>query len=650
MKQSIQQHISSILFVLITFPVISQINVNTNISIEQAVKNLEGEGTVIENVEYSYPGFGTPIGTFNDFSGDLGFSNGLLMTTGDASLAPGPATTSDGLGNPIGLASVTLSNTSQFFPLLEEIETTNYDLYDVVVVEFDITVAGSELLFNYVFASEEYPQYTPYSDPSEFGDYNDVFGLFISGPGITGTENLAIVPGTEDEAVSVNSINHVDHNNLYRGYDLRFDDEYGTFRNADPELLTYGGYTFPLEARANVIPCQTYHITLAIADVQDELWDSGVFIEGESFTSIPAPGLAEEFQFPQYDYVIRGCNALELNFFRPEGIPSDRRIDFLVEIGGDAVSGTDYVSDITEVDTLSFAPGVDTISYDLEALEREQLTGPLTVNIDLYSTCDILSNRVFTRTITIEDFFRYEIDTTHTVCKGEAVFLNNPEPPPYFVYDWGDSEGLSCTDCSSPTAQPTEDVTYEYSIIDTISGCKTDGDISFDVVSPDAYFEASPIEELTTLDWQFDNQSENSHTYSWDFGDGNFTEEENPTHTYDFENLDEPQSYTITLSAYSYSPKCKDTYDTTIVIDNPLFIPNIITPNKDDANDEFIIKGLQEGLWTFRVFNRWGDLVYEDNSYSNDWSAKGLSDGTYYFELVSPGEERQYNGWVKVVH
>lgn len=639
--QNIYRYFSGLLFVLFTLPVFSQINVNTDISIIELVESLEGEGTIIENVEYSFPGSGTPIGSFNDFSGDLGFSNGLLMTTGDANLAPGPAGT-----NPNEVASVGLSGPMNY-PLLEEIEETNYDLYDVVVVEFDITVAGHELLFNYVFASEEYPQYTPYST---LGDYNDVFGLFISGPGITGIQNLAIVPGTQNQAVSVNSINHVDNNNLYRGYDLSpIDDQYGEFQNGSPELLKYGGYTFPLEARADVLPCETYHITLAIADVKDSLWDSGVFIEGESFTSIPAPGLTEDFEFPQYDYVIRGCNALDLKFSRPEGIPSDREIEFLVEIGGSAEPETDYESDIIDLDTLRFPEGVDTVSFPLQALEREELTGPLTVDIDLYSTCDLLTNRVFSRTITIEDFFRYEIDTMHTVCKGEAVFLNNPEPPPYFVYDWGGAEGLSCNDCSSPTAQPQEDITYEYAIIDTISGCETNGQIHFDVVTPIPYFQASQIEELTTLDWQFDNQSQNSHTYSWDFGDGGSSTEENPNHTYGFENLDEPKPYTIELTAYTFEPKCEATYDTTIIIDNPLFIPNIITPNDDGFNDDFVIRGLQEGLWTFRVFNRWGERVYEDKAYSNDWSARGLSDGMYYFELVSPNEQREYKGWVKVI-
>ena len=57
---------------------------------------------------------------------------------------------------------------------------------DCAVIEFDVIVSADALAFNYVFASSEYAAYT-------CSNYNDAFGLFVSGPGISGPyENDAI--------------------------------------------------------------------------------------------------------------------------------------------------------------------------------------------------------------------------------------------------------------------------------------------------------------------------------------------------------------------------------------------------------------------------------------------------------------------------
>ncbi len=67
------------------------------------------------------------------------------------------------------------------------------------------------------------------------------------------------------------------------------------------------------------------------------------------------------------------------------------------------------------------------------------------------------------------------------------------------------------------------------------------------------------------------------------------------------------------------------------------FVPNIITPNGDGANDFFRVPCLQDTYLdnNVRIFNRWGDLVYEQDRYKNDWDGryKGnpLPPGTYFY-------------------
>ncbi|MEQ7801568.1 gliding motility-associated C-terminal domain-containing protein, partial [Pedobacter sp. ASV1-7] len=70
------------------------------------------------------------------------------------------------------------------------------------------------------------------------------------------------------------------------------------------------------------------------------------------------------------------------------------------------------------------------------------------------------------------------------------------------------------------------------------------------------------------------------------------------------------------------------------IVPPPLEIPNTFTPNGDGKNDSFLIKGLEnyEGVSLF-VYNRWGDEVYRNHNYKNEWDGNGLNDGTYFYVL-----------------
>jgi gliding motility-associated-like protein len=71
----------------------------------------------------------------------------------------------------------------------------------------------------------------------------------------------------------------------------------------------------------------------------------------------------------------------------------------------------------------------------------------------------------------------------------------------------------------------------------------------------------------------------------------------------------------------------------------PIIIPNVITPNGDNKNDLFVIKNLEQ--WenpVLHILNRWGQVVYYDENYNNDWNGSKLADGVYYGILqVSKG-------------
>jgi len=85
------------------------------------------------------------------------------------------------------------------------------------------------------------------------------------------------------------------------------------------------------------------------------------------------------------------------------------------------------------------------------------------------------------------------------------------------------------------------------------------------------------------------------------------------------------------------------------VADCEIIIPNIISPNGDDVNDLFDIDGIEYySNVELKVFNRWGNLVYESDNYKSDWSPSDISDGVYFYTLVLPNG-KNFSGTLTIV-
>ncbi len=81
----------------------------------------------------------------------------------------------------------------------------------------------------------------------------------------------------------------------------------------------------------------------------------------------------------------------------------------------------------------------------------------------------------------------------------------------------------------------------------------------------------------------------------------------------------------------------------------PIVIPNIITPNGDQANEFFTLKGLTAAEWHLSIFDRWGRQVYDRARYDNSWNATGQASGMYYYLLSNEVTGARYRGWVEVI-
>jgi gliding motility-associated-like protein len=84
------------------------------------------------------------------------------------------------------------------------------------------------------------------------------------------------------------------------------------------------------------------------------------------------------------------------------------------------------------------------------------------------------------------------------------------------------------------------------------------------------------------------------------------------------------------------------------------FIPNLITPNGDGHNELLLIRelGIRElpENTSLEIYNRWGQRIYKNNSYNNNWPDEALSDGIYYYVLEEACGKREYKGWLQVIH
>ena len=237
-------------------------------------QNLVGTGVTISNVTYT--GSARAAGQFTSATNILGFTSGLVLSTGSVRNVVGPNCVSGSApaGNDNGDSGISVDNVQPGDADLNTIVGEDNTTYDAAVLEFDFVPTSSNLSFHYVFASDEYNEFV--------GEFNDVFGFFLTAPDGSPV-NIALIPGTS-LPVSINNVN--DGNPIGTNpVNPQFYINNEFLPSAAPLDTEMNGLTTVFTAQATVNPGQTYHIKLAIADANDHLYDSNVFVQAGSLTS-----------------------------------------------------------------------------------------------------------------------------------------------------------------------------------------------------------------------------------------------------------------------------------------------------------------------------------------------------------------------------
>lgn len=398
----LRKYIFFILWVGVLSPAFSQLVTTGGISPVQLVQNtLVGPGVQVSNVFYS--GAGGAIGRFNSANANVGIPEGIIITTGTINAGPqGPHGPNDkpnaGIDNGAG----------GYGPLSNLVGGT--PTYNAAILEFDFVPQSDTVRFSYVFGSEEYPEFVG-------SQFNDVFAFFITGPGLNPAgENMAIIPGT-NQPVTINNVNAGTNPQWFVN---NGDGNTAPF-NASPTFIQYDGFTKPLEAVSRVQCGQTYHLIIAIADVGDPIYDSGIFLAANSLSS--QQPVTVDYQLSSDPYgdgvtMAAGCTSVTITLTR-SGDNLDQPLTIPIILGGSAIQGVDYS---TVPNSVTFGVNQTTLSFTIDALAGGSIVGigNLILNFQIPDPC---GNNNFQ---TIELFIQEVQDVAVTISNADIVCPGDP--------------------------------------------------------------------------------------------------------------------------------------------------------------------------------------------------------------------------------
>lgn len=510
---------------LIALSATGQMTVENDQTVEWYVENvLLGEGVSASNITFN----GQPADQANVQCGYFQ-SNGSYMDVESGLVLSSGAVTGDDFGG--GAVIVGESTTINIDPPgvggdpdLEDL--SNETINDHAVLEFDFVPTGDTLSFNYIFGSEEYPEYV--------NSFNDAFGFFLSGPGISGpysspagfpdgSENIAVLP----DGTTPVTIDNVNNGNFFcpapppgpcTNCEFYVD-------NCAIEGSAMDGMTTVLEAFALVVCGETYHIKLAIGDALDGAFDSAVFLQEGSFQSslTISATLFSSIGPSNTGYLYENCGFGTIEFSREAGIDVESIVELTVTgVGQNGIDFTFIPAEFT-------FPAGDSLYYlDIYAILDGITEGLEEVTVTITNTTE---SACFSGSVTSAFTFFVSDDpdpleiavVDHDIDCGDEITIGVDVSGGYgqYVFDW--SNGVTT---QNQTISPGLTTEYIITVSDTCNaGALTDSILVTVPVYPPLVVELTETLELTCLEEIIIVPDEVSggngtYTYEWTASNG----------------------------------------------------------------------------------------------------------------------------------
>ncbi len=522
-----------------------------------------------------------------------------------------------------------------------------------------------------------------------------------------------------------------------------FTQYYNNIYTANNPDIAYNGLTDVFQAVSNVIPCDTYHLKLAIADASDYSWDSGVFLKAGSLNSVGIKLTPESTAGADtsISHCIRCCKSGDISFFRPTVRPTPLTIKYLIQ--GTAANGVDYQ---TITDSVVIPANQSTASVTIKPLLVQYASGPKYVTLKALSPYNCgttgLPTIIDSATMWIYDSLYAAIPTDPTVtCPRTEIaitadidatlnytwspmalipdplplgltihpkpvvttiytitvsqpgapvtcptvsrkFVANVEPIPQIVLPSRDTTvclsdsinlpvhslplGLNYTYNWSPSTYlrdnysatnklfaPVGDYKYVVTATTPVAHCSNKDSFIIHIVPPFTFESVRPTD--TTIKYgdsiKLSSQSEAIY-WIWD----PITYLSDPLAREPFAKPLQNMTYTLRgINQYG----CSDTalVKIKVVYEPNSGMPNAFSPNGDGLNDVFKIGNIKfEKMTEFKVFNRWGQCVYNGNDPMQGWDGtfkgKLAASDTYYYlvKLTFPGGvQKEFKGDVILI-
>jgi gliding motility-associated-like protein len=399
-----------------------QLTTTQTLTPQQLVQTvLLGSGVTASNITYS----GSPLQIAQFFattSSSLGIPTGIFLSSGNASTSSinGPQGPNNAPGTTTGFGGNGDND-------LDNISVASTE--DAAVLEFDFIPTNDSVKFRYCFGSEEYPEFV--------GSFNDVFAFLLTGPNPLGgnytNKNIALVPGTSTP-VTINNVNAASNNTWYRS------------NTGNAIHCEFDGITKVMYALEKVVCGQTYHIKIAIADAADDAYDSGVFLEGGSFSSLPPLEvftLNSNSNIPD-SVIVEDCNTYCAYFIRNGNLANAD--SFNLQVSGNAILGTDYIQSgnpgFAWPTVLHFAANQDTIKFcNIQALQDNMVEGTDTLKFEMSSfatsSVSCLSSNSIKFNLYLKDYTPITIGQNDvSLCSGNSTILNASPSFGYPAYSY----------------------------------------------------------------------------------------------------------------------------------------------------------------------------------------------------------------------